>query len=293
MHKGLSISVLMTPVTANGHPEMDAFYRLSEKASQSPIRGLFPCTSTGEYVCFSPEENKQLLAETAKANAGRKLLFAGICAPTLMQSLDYMETAKALHYDACVACPPYYYPLSQDEILRYYRELDAAAEGMDIYIYNPPMFTTGIELNTLKRMLELPSLKGIKDSSANLKRIAHTLLLSKDREDFTVCTGTDDILLSALVSGCGGSMTAMACILPELVAGVYDAFEAGDLALATRYQQKMMPLLAQADRLPFPAGYKLLASKTLDCPMGPLLQLCDPEVVSDVDREMDRLLEEE
>ena len=288
--KGFQVAVMTTPLNDRLQPDLAAVERMAERLCHSPAEALFPCASTGEFVHFSPEANQALMRRTAEVARGRRRLYAGICAPDLRQSVAYLEYAKKLGADACVACPPYYYPLPQRQVTAYYRQLCRAAEGMPIIAYHAPFFTTGIEADSLRELLETTPLRGIKDSSANLKRIGHLLNLAQNH-DFTVYTGTDDCLLGALAMGCGGSMTALGSSVPERVGAIYRAWERGDLSEARRLQQQLMPLLALADSLVFPLGYKLIAELALGMPGGYYLQTHDPREVETVREAMRTLME--
>ena len=277
MSKGLAVAVLTTPVERDGHPDYSKLERLVDRLCGSEVGALFPCASTGEYVHFPLEENAEILRCVARAAGGRKRLFAGVASTTLRHSLMLMEKARQLGYEDCVACPPYYYPLSQQEVLAFYRALCQAAEGMRITAYHVPFMTTGIVPETLRELLETTPLAGVKDSSADLKRIGHIVRMAATRPDFQIYTGTDDCLLSALVLGCHGSMTALAGSVPGRIAALYEAWRSGDLRKAERRQSELLPLLSIADALPFPVGYKLVTEMTMGVPSESCLRLCDAD----------------
>lgn len=253
-----AIGVTVTPFTHDGQVDLDAVRAQAERLGDSDVTGVFPCASTGEFPHLDKAEQRAIAVVTRDVLAGKKRLIAGACASSLRGSLALAEQAKALRYDACVACPPYYYPLTQAEVYAYYRAL-ATQAGVPVILYHVPFFTTGIDMDTVEQLLKLPNIIGIKDSSANMKRIAHLCCLRDAREDFLVYTGTDDCLLPALAAGVDGSMTAFAACAPSLVAAVYATYARGDYPAAEHYQSVMMPLLKAADALPFPLGYKLVA----------------------------------
>ena len=124
-----------------------------------------------------------------------------------------------------------------------------------------------MELDVVYKMMEHPNVWGIKDSSANMKRLMHMADVAKDTP-FSVLTGTDDILTAALFAGCSGSFTAFAAIFPEKVAALYGAFNAGDYVKAKEIQAGFMPLLRKADAPTFPKGYKRLLAETMGIPFG-------------------------
>ena len=255
-----SVAVTVTPFTSGNHPDLEEIASQTAAFGESKIDAIFPCASTGEYVKMTVEDKCAILKTVSAANHGVKALVAGACAASVDEAKVYIAAAKANGYDACVVCPPYYFPQTQTDILHFYREIAACAEGLPVIAYHVPFFTTGIEMDTFRRLLEVPGITGMKDSSANMKRIAHCCdLAATARPDFRVFTGTDDCLLPALCAGCRGSMTALGASMPDVVAAIYAAFDAGELALAMRLQRSVLAILRQADSLVFPLGYKLLA----------------------------------
>lgn len=261
-----AIGVTVTPFAPDGQIDLGTVRAQAERLAASDVAGVFPCASTGEYPHLTLAEQYAVSKATRDALAGRKRLIGGACASNLRGSLAGAEVVRSLGYDACVACPPYYYPLSQAEVFAYYKAL-AAQAGLPLILYHVPFFTTGIELDTVQKLMAIPNIVGIKDSSANMKRIAHLCQMRDGREDFWVYTGTDDCLLPALAAGVDGSMTAFAACAPALVTDVYAAFARGDVTYARQCQRRMMPLLKAADALPFPLGYKLVAEAYHNLPM--------------------------
>lgn len=254
------VGVTVTPFSGANKPDLEEIAAQTERLAASPVDGILPCASTGEAVKMDPEDRLRVLETVAQANQGRKVLLAGACDSSASGVLRSVEAAKRLNYEACVVCPPYYYGLSQQAVFDFYREICAAAEQMPIIGYHVPFFTTGIEIPTFLRLLELDNFVGMKDSSANLKRIAHLCdLAAAQRPAFRVYTGTDDCLLSALCVGCAGSMTAFGASLPKQIAAIYDAFDQRNLPEAMERQRSILPILRVADVQTFPDGYKLLA----------------------------------
>ena len=287
-----AIGVTVTPFAKDGQVDLEAVRRQAQKLAQSDVAGVFPCASTGEYPHLDMAQQRAVCEATRDALEGRKTLIAGACASSLYGAVQNANMAQALGYDACVACPPYYYPLTQAEVLAFYQGL-AASTTLPLILYHVPFFTTGIELDTVERLMRIPNIVGIKDSSANMKRIAHLCQLRAARNDFWVYTGTDDCLLPALAAGVDGSMTAFAACAPALVTDVYAAYARGDYPGAERCQRRMMPLLKAADALPFPLGYKLVAQACHGLPLtDSWRQMATPETVQAARGQIETLLQQ-
>ena len=288
-----AIGVTVTPFSADWQVDLEAIRIQAEHLSESRITGVFPCASTGEFPHLTMEQQRAIYLATKEGVCGKKTLIAGACAPNLRQSIRCAQMAGELRYDACVACPPYYYPHTQDEIFAFYREL-AAASPVPVILYHVPFFTSGIAMETVSRLMRIPNIVGIKDSSADMKRISHLCQLHALRDDFLIYTGTDDCLLPALSAGVDGSMTAFAAGVPDWVADVYQAFAEGKLQQAAACQRRMMPLLAIADALPFPLGYKMVAQTYHRLPMTQRVhQLTPDDIASSTQQAIEVLLHAE
>ncbi|MBQ4055378.1 MAG: dihydrodipicolinate synthase family protein [Clostridia bacterium] len=254
------IAVTVTPFDERGNANIDEIIAQTEALCNSEADVILPCASTGEFVKLDIPERAEILRAVARQNNGRKKLIAGACDTSAKRVLDSVRVAKEFGYDAAIVCPPYYYGLSQDDVLAFYREVCEGAGDMPIIAYHVPFFTTGIEIPTYEKLLEIPNLVGIKDSSANMKRISHLCNIAKlRRPDFAVFTGTDDCLFPALCAGCHGSMTALGASMPAEIRAIYDAFDARDIETAMKRQQAILPIIREADSFAFPIGYKLLA----------------------------------
>lgn len=254
------VAVTVTPFDENEKVLIDEVKRQTEEICCSSTDAILPVASTGDYVKLDLHERLEVFKAVAEINCGRKKLIASACDTSAVRVLQTISSVKALGYDACLVCPPYYYPLSQDAVYDFYKTVCEGAGDFPVIGYHVPFFTTGIEISTFEKLLDIPNFVGMKDSSALMKRIAHLCeIASAKRPDFAVFTGTDDCLFPALCTGCFGSMTALAATMPTEIRGIYDAFDKRDMDTAMAINKRILPLIRQADSLTFPVGYKLLA----------------------------------
>ena len=254
------VAVTVTPFDKEEKVLLDEVKKQTEGICNSEADAILPVASTGDYVKLDLPERLDVFAAVAEANQGRKKLIASACDTSAKRVLQTIKSVKEMGYDACLVCPPYYYPLSQDAVYAFFKEVCEGAEGFPVIGYHVPFFTTGIEIPTFEKLLEIPNFVGMKDSSAVMKRIAHLCEIAKaKRPDFALYTGTDDCLFPALCAGCFGSMTALAATMPKQIRAIYNAFEAGNIAEAMKINQSILPIIRQCDSLTFPVGYKLLA----------------------------------
>lgn len=267
---------LLTPYNEDGSISEEGLRRQVEFLIQSGISGIFPCGTTGEFVHLSFEENSRVLDIVVDQAKGRMDVLPGACSSNIYTTLKMVRHAEKLGCPCTVICPPYYIPLKQNEIIHFYRTI-ASSINSNIILYNIPAFTNGISMDTLEELMKEPNIIGIKDSSGNMKAIAHYVRLAKEkRPDFAVMTGSDDFILSALVGGCVGSMTALSGIIPEITTQIYQLYYDKDYEGAVTMQHSILKLLSLAESIAFPAGYKIIA-ECRGFAMGPSKQVV-PEI---------------
>ena len=197
-------AVLMTPFVGDKVDEQ-AFIAQIKMANDSGISGFVTNGSTAEYVHLSLEEQMRITEITAKEKAPNKKLIVSACTSNLADTVKLCRHAGTVHADAVLVCPPYYFKYPESEREAYYKSV-ADHSPVPVLLYSVPFFTQEIELDLVLRLFEHPNIIGIKDSSANMKRLMHMAQYT-DGKDISVMTGTDDILISALVGGCAGSLT--------------------------------------------------------------------------------------
>ncbi len=276
MLKG-AFGVLLTPFTEDGQVDYNAFEQELDFVSKTDITGFFACGTTGEFISLSPEQNMEMLAFVADRLKGKKKLLAGASDPNPATTISYMRAAERLGYDAAMVCPPYYFTMKQEDVVRYYKYL-ANQNICDLILYKIPMFTNTIELPSFEQLLQEKRIVGMKDSSANMKQITHEAdLVKRNRPDFSLLSGTDDCLVPALLAGCVGSVTAFSVILPEVNSKIYELFYQGRIMEAMELNRKALRLLRMADSVMFPSGYKLVYEQR-DFPMGHCQVVDEPAI---------------
>jgi len=138
------------------------------------------------------------------------------------------------------------WPLEQTELIpeRAMQHYSQIADAVDIpmLIYNLPARTgVHIQAETVSRLAEAsPNIVGIKDSSGDFNHILR--YIEETREDFSVLSGEDMLILWTLMAGGQGGITGIANIYPETLASIYDLWKTGDLKAAREAQACIRPI---------------------------------------------------
>ena len=251
-------AVLMTPFVGTKIDEQ-AFISQIKLANDSGISGFVTNGSTAEYIQLSLEEQMYISELTAREKAKDKKLIVSACTGNIADTVRLCRHAGSIGADAVLVCPPYYFKFPANEREEYFKRV-ADLSPVPVLLYSVPFFTQEIELDVIFRLFEHKNIIGIKDSSANMKRLMHMSEYTCGK-DISIMTGTDDILISALIGGCAGSLTAFAAIYPNEISALYKAVADNDLCAAKEIQYSLMPRLRKADSETFPRGYKRLMAE--------------------------------
>lgn len=248
----------MVPLDERGRINEPEYRRLIEWLIQRGVHGLYPNGSTGEFTRFSSAERRELVRLTCEQAAGRVTVMAGASEHDLASTLAACEDLATLGADAVAIVPPYYYPLTQNNVREYFTQL-ARHSPVDLAIYKIPQFTTDVHVDTVTRLAELPRIVGMKDSSRDFPGYLNLMhRVRAVRPDFSFLIGCEEILVPSLIMGGDGATLCTAGIVPELVVAAWEHLQAGRTADAVRLQYDLLDMIRQVVfGVQFPEGVRV------------------------------------
>ena len=237
------LSAMATPFTAGGEKvDESALRALTDRTLAAGVHGLVPCGSTGEFPALTDDERRAVTEIVIDQAAGRAPVIVHTGAMTTQQAVALSRHAEQAGAAAVMVVPPYYEPLSLDEIGIYYRDV-AAAVGIDVMIYNLPM-ATGVNMSPgdiAALAADMPNIRYVKDTSGDFGQAAR--LLHEYSPAITAFVGWDTLYLGSLTEGARGSVIGAANVVPGELVAVYDAVQKGDLTAARAVWDKIFPLM--------------------------------------------------
>jgi 4-hydroxy-tetrahydrodipicolinate synthase len=102
-----------------------------------------------------------------------------------------------------------------------------------------------IELDTLRQLLEVPAIVGLKDSSAQIIYFHRALQVAAARSDFSVLMGPEELMGEGVLLGAHGGICGGANLAPRLYVDLYEAAARGDLATVRELHQRVIRLSAE------------------------------------------------
>ena len=273
LFKGV-IAYPITPFDNREQVDIPLFRKLVERLIVSGSHAIAPLGSTGVLPYLSDEEKEAVTEAAIQQAGGRVPALVGVSNLTTAKTVYHAQFAEKAGAAAVMIIPMSYWKLTDDEIVRHY---DAVASKISIPImaYNNPA-TGGIDMSPalLKRLLRIPNVTMIKESTGDIQRMHY--LRKELGGDVAFYNGSNPLALAAFSAGAKGWCTAAPNLIPELNIALYEAVQENNLEKARDlfYQQLDLLKFIVAKGLPraVKAGLHLLGEDGgyLRSPLKPL-----------------------
>ena len=250
-------AALLTPRNAEGGIDVAALGALVHFLTMSGISSFAVNGATGEFCLTSPAELGTMLSSIRSASAGKAKMLCCVGAASAAQSIELARVAESEEVEGLLLPMPYFYPYAQEDLDLYCRTV-AGATRLPVLLYNLPQFTSGLDKETVRRLItEVPNIVGIKDSSGSLEIL---LYLSQLGVEACRIVGGDAVLAPALREGiCDGVVSGIAGVVPEAILALYarrHQIESEGFASAAR---RIDELVEHINVFPYPWGLKWIA----------------------------------
>ncbi|MNI16673.1 4-hydroxy-tetrahydrodipicolinate synthase [compost metagenome] len=271
--KGI-IAYPVTPFDDNEVVDIPLFKKQVERLVAAGSHEIAPLGSTGVLPYLNDAEKEAIAEATMKQVSGRVPTLVGVSNLTTEKTIYHAQFAEKAGATAVMIIPMSYWKLTDDEIVRHY---DAVASKISIPImaYNNPA-TGGVDMSPtlLKRLLEIPNVTMIKESTGDIQRMHY--LRKELGEEVAFFNGSNPLALAAFTAGATGWCTAAPNLIPELNIALYEAIQVNNLEKARKlfYQQVDLLKFIVAKGLPrsIKAGLDILGigGGGFKSPLGPL-----------------------
>lgn len=236
------IPPMITPLTDDDTLDREGAVRLIEHMLAGGIHGLFLLGTTGEAQSLSYKCRYDFVELACRQVAGRVPVLVGVTDTSMDESLKLAEKARACGAVAVVAAPPYYFAPSQQELIEYYTAL-ADRLCLPLFLYNMPSHVkVSFAPQTVRVLGEHPNIIGLKDSSANMTYFQTLLYIMRDRPDFALYVGPEELTGECVIMGADGGINGGANMFPELYVQMYDAARRNDIQTMRTLQQRIMQI---------------------------------------------------
>jgi len=238
------IPPMVTPLIDQDQIDTLGTERLVEHLIGGGVSGVFVLGTTGEATSIHPRVRHQFVELVCEMVAGRLPVVVGITDTCQSTALELAEQSFAAGAAAVVAAPPYYLPMSQDDLRRYIECL-AECLPLPLLLYNMPSCTkTVFTVETVQELSQHSNIIGLKDSSGDLEYFAEIVQLTHRDPEFTLLIGPEEKLARSIVLGGHGGVSGGANMFPRLYVSLYEAAASGQTERVHDLQQVIQHISA-------------------------------------------------
>jgi dihydrodipicolinate synthase len=239
MFKGAMVAIV-TPFK-NGQVDEKALRELIEFQIANGTDGIVPCGTTGESATLSHEEHDRVIEITIDAVKKRVPVIAGTGSNSTAEALRLTKHAYEAGADGALIVCPYYNRPTQEGLYQHFKTI-AESVPISVIPYNIPS-RTGVNLmpEMVAKLAKIKNIVGIKEASGSIKQMSDVINFCGD--NFAVLSGDDIFTLPLMVMGGAGVISVISNVAPADMAGLVDAFAAGDIARAKALHHKMSELI--------------------------------------------------
>ena len=234
-------TALVTPMTADGSIDYEAFGRFIEFQIENGINALVVMGTTGENATIEYPEQKQIIRFAVEKTAGRVPVIAGTGTNNTEHVLANTKAACEVGADAILVVTPYYNKATQNGLIAHFTAI-ADASTVPVILYNVPGRTgCNIQPKTLAVLAEHPNIVALKEASGNMAQFMEIMRLVGDKLD--VYSGEDALTVPMMSVGGKGAISVLSNVVPAESVAMTDACKRGDFETAAALQCKLLPLI--------------------------------------------------
>ncbi len=232
-----SIPALLTALNQDLTVDPEGMGKVARRAIDGGSKGVVVLGTTGEFAGIDDDQREIAIRAVVDKVGAEVPVIVGCGQPNVRRTHEQAGAAADLGADGILVNPPFYFPMTQDEIVAFFAGL-VTDSPVPVMLYNIPSMTgIAVEPATIPRLRDV-GVQGTKDSSGfPANTLAYLAALGPD-SDFRVVVGGEPFFLHLLEAGVCATTGLMPCVGPQMAAGIYQAFVDGDHKAAFAAQRE-------------------------------------------------------
>ena len=204
--------------------------------------GIVALGSLGEGATLRREEKPHVLRTCATALRGKVPLIAGISALSTADAVQLARDAAEAGSKGLMVLPPYLYSTDWREMKAHVAAILRATDLSCMLYNNPISYKTDFLPKQIRELAdEHPNLHAVKESSADVRRIAAIRALTGQR--LAILVGVDDLIVEGIQAGACGWIAGLANAFPRESVALFDRAKDSGMGGAFGLYRWFLPLL--------------------------------------------------
>ena len=238
-----NVPALLTALDEHFVVDRDAMRRTTRRLIDNGCRGVVVVGTTGEFAGIDDDQREIAIRTVVDEVSGEVPVIVGCGLPNVRRTHEQAKAAGDLGADALLVNPPFYFPMTQDELVRYFADL-VRISPLPVLQYNIPKLTDiTVEPATIPRLRDV-GVEGMKDSSGSAANTLAFLTALGPDSAFRMVVGGDAFFLHLLDAGVCATTGLLGNIAPQLAVRIHDAWQAGDYQAGFAAQRRINALAA-------------------------------------------------
>ncbi|MFN3226057.1 MAG: dihydrodipicolinate synthase family protein [Hyphomicrobiales bacterium] len=249
--------------------------RLDLAATRAQVRrqvaagnAIMAAGTNGDFTALTHDEKITLVEAIVDEAAGKVPVFANAGMPATYETVLLARAFDRIGVDGIAVITPFFIACTQDGLERHFSRVADAVER-PVYLYDIPARTQNhIEPDTARRLAAHGNIAGIKDSGGAQHTLEEYLAIGREVAGFDVYSGPDHLVLWSFLNGAAGCISGLGNVMPQTLAEIVAAFDAGDLARAEAAQAQYTALRTELYALGYPPALVKRALWCMDPSVG-------------------------
>jgi len=204
--------------------------------------GVVALGSLGEGATLTMDEKRAVLQTCVAAIGDRATVVAGVSALSTDEAVAIAKMAEEAGCNGLMVLPPYVYVGDWREMKAHVAAVLAATPLSAMLYNNPIAYKVDFLPHQVAELInECPTLHAIKESSADVRRIAEIRRLLGNR--IHILCGVDDLIVEAVLAGAEGWIAGLVNAFPRESVDVFNYAQNGNVSKAFRLYLWFLPLL--------------------------------------------------
>jgi 4-hydroxy-tetrahydrodipicolinate synthase len=280
-------TAIITPFK-NNKIDYQGLATLIEYQIKSNIKGIVVCGSTGEAQSLTNAEYMEIINFSVDVAAGKIKTIVGVpsnCTEKVIQIIKQLEN-KGI--DAFLVCTPYYIKPSQDGIFAHFSFIDKNTSAPIIPYNVPSRCGVDIKNETMIKIMSLPSVVAIKDSSGKIERAS---ILSNANSEVSILCGEDMYYAPFCAFGGDGAICVATNVFPDKFLELENAIRDNDLVKLNQlhYQILRIAMSLSCESNPIPIKY---AISLLHKSISPKVRLPLTQALDSTKKDIEKLIQQ-
>ncbi len=242
MHWGGVIPAITTPFREDLTVDHEFLARHCGWLVDNGCTGVVALGSLGEGATLTMGEKRAVLETCVRAIGDRANVVAGVSALSTAEAAEIARMAEQAGCSGLMVLPPYVYVGDWREMKEHVSAVLRATPLSAMLYNNPIAYTVDFLPHQVVELMDAnPTLHAIKESSADVRRVAAMRALAGDR--LRILCGVDDLIVDAVAAGAEGWIAGLVNAFPKESVDLFNYAARGETARAFALYVWFLPLL--------------------------------------------------